>query len=121
MCIYTCYIYIHIFIYKYIHIYIYIYFFICVVLNRACVQHMGMWAGTVRTLPTQCPHSARTVPATVSFWEPSSIWSFSINEEMNFHIQYSCVLSEVQILDDSQVGAVAGTVWALCGHCVGIV
>ena len=26
---------------------------------------------------------------------------------------------KLQMLDDFQVGTVAGTVWALCGHCVG--
>ena len=122
------YIYISIYIYPYIKIYIYIYIYthVCVVLGRICDIIMNMWAGTVRTVPTQCPHSAHTVPTQCPPQCPLGnrrvfgVWTEHKNIEGEG--SFSSFMLKLQMLDDSQSGHCGGhcvgTVWALCGHCV---
>ena len=62
--------YMYMYMYIYINIYIYKY-----------IYPIDMWAGTVYTMATHCPHTAHTMPTTVPTWESSSIWSVDITQE----------------------------------------
>ena len=98
---------------KLIYIYIYI---ICLRVPHAYVG--GYRSHNANTMPTHCPHNARH---NAHFGNRLVFGVLTKRNNIECEGSVSSFMLELQMLDDSHVGTVTGTVWALCGHCVGTV